>query len=243
MDEVKTMLNIYNTSPEVADSLIDTVVIPFGSIEGKGPHLPIGTDFLVADAFATAYAEQHDSIYLLPTLPFATSEAHRHFGGTIYLDTDTLWDILTDLVESLNRQDFQQIILLNFCSYNWVIKPATRELNLRQGWADVVWVEPKQFLQPVLSERFPNLVDYHAGLVDTSLMIYLYPERVGEIPNPHQPSVGREFIDYTGLRAIAPNGVWGNPGLASRELGEDLFRQMLIETRKYIEKAFQVFGQ
>jgi len=49
------MLSIYNTSREIADSGIDTAVIPLGSVEGKGPHLPVGSDLILAEAFARKY--------------------------------------------------------------------------------------------------------------------------------------------------------------------------------------------
>ena len=51
------MLSIYNISREVADSPIDTAVLPIGAVEGHGPHLPLGTDLILAEAFAYEYCK------------------------------------------------------------------------------------------------------------------------------------------------------------------------------------------
>ncbi len=113
------MLSIYNTFREITDSDTNTAVIPLGSVEGKGPHLPLGSDLIIAEAFAREYCRDRD-VYLLPTIPFGTSECQRGFAGTVYLENDTLWDVIYDLVNCLKRYGFQQVIILNFCSYNWV---------------------------------------------------------------------------------------------------------------------------
>jgi len=87
------MLSIYNTSREVSDSEINTAVIPLGSVEGKGPHLPLGSDLIIAEAFAQEYC-QDKNVYLIPTIPFGASECQRGFAGTVYLENETLWDVI-----------------------------------------------------------------------------------------------------------------------------------------------------
>ena len=139
------MLSIYNTTKEITDSGVDTAVIPFGSVEGKGPHLPLGSDLILAEAFAREYCKDKE-FYLLPTIPFGTSECQRGFAGTVYLENETLWHVISDLAEYLWMHDFRRIVLLNFCSYNWVVKPAASELNLGSDGCNVVWVEPKHLV-------------------------------------------------------------------------------------------------
>lgn len=235
------MPSIYNTSKEVADSGLDTAVIPFGSVEGKGPHLPLGSDLILAEAFAREYCKDKD-VYLIPTIPFGTSECQRGFSGTVYLENETLWDAIYDLVGCLRRYEFKRVIILNFCSYNWVVKPAVRELNLNTGECDVVWVEPKHLVEDAVAERLGRFNDYHAGALETSLILYLDENLARGQLEDFLPDLGREHLDYAGMKKVSPTGVWGKPSLASRELGGELFQKMLERTEEYIQDAFSLFG-
>jgi creatinine amidohydrolase len=227
-----------NTSPEVASSAIDTAVIPLGSVEGKGPHLPVGTDYMLADAFAAAYAANVGAVYVLPAAPYATSGTQRGLRGTVYLDAETMWHSVVDTVGSLHRGGFTRFIILNMCSTNWTVKPTVRELNLRLRLGHTVWVEPKQFAYDLLRAENDGVDDRHGGAVDTALMMHCHPDCVGDPPQDHAPAVGREFVDYAGLLAICPDGVWGRPSLATPALGADLFAHMVGETTGYVATAF-----
>ena len=234
------MLSAYNTVKEVEDSGVDTAVIPFGSVEGKGPHLPLGADLILAEAFAREYCRGKD-VYLAPAMPLGTSECQRGFAGTIYLENETLWDTIYDLVDYLAKHEFKRVIILNFCSYNWVLKPAVRELNLGVGTCDVVWVEPKRLVEDIVSERLGQFSDHHAGALETSLILYLDENLVKEPVDDFLPDLGREYVDYVGMKKVSPTGVWGRPSLASRQLGEELFRKMIKRAGDYISDAFSLF--
>ena len=234
------MLSIYNTSEEITDSGVDTVVIPLGSVEGKGPHLPLGSDLILAEAFAREFCRGKD-VYLVPTIPFGTSECQRGFAGTVYLENETLWGVMSDLVEYLKRHEFRRVVILNFCSYNWVVKPYVRESNLGGGGCDVVWVEPKHLVEDVIAERVGQFPDYHAGTLETSLILHLDENLVTEPVEDFLPDLGREYLDYVGMKRVSPTGVWGRPSLASKGLGEELFQKMLERTDEYVRGALSLF--
>lgn len=236
-------LSSRNTSPEVQQSGVDTAVIPLGSVEGKGPHLPVGADLILADAFAAAYGDAAGPVYVLPALPYGCSESQRGFAGTAYFDSATMWDVLTDLVGSLYHGGFRRFTVLNLCSTNWVVKPAVRELNLRLSIGRTVWVEPKQFAYGLYRARGGADGDHHAGAVDTALMMHCRPESVGTMPADHTPAVGREFVDYVGLRAVSDTGVWGSPSHATEALGAELFARMLAETLEYVDGAYATWDR
>jgi len=212
--------------------------MPLGAVEGKGPHLPVGTDYMLADAFAGSYASEVGEVYVLPAAPYATSDTQRGLRGTVYLDAETMWQSVVDTVGSLHAGGFKRFIVVNMCSTNWTVKPAVRELNLRLRRGRTVWVEPKQFAHDRGREQHHALDDRHGGAVDTALMMHCHPENVGDPPPDHTPSVGREFVDYAGLAAVCPGGVWGKPSLASPQMGADLFGHMLAETVAYVDRAF-----
>ena len=234
------MLSIYNTSKEIADSGIDTAVISLGSIEGKGPHLPVGSDLIVAEAFAQEYCKDKN-VYLIPTIPFGTSECQRGFAGTVYLQNETFWDVIYDLLNCLKMYEFKRVIILNFCSYNWVVKPAVREFNMVNDESKVVWVEPKHLVGDILAERVGQFGDHHAGTLETSLIFHLNEGLVTQPVEDCLPDVDREYLDYVGMKKVSPTGVWGKPSLASSKLGAELFRKMLANTEKYVKDSLALF--
>ncbi|MSZ61360.1 MAG: creatininase family protein, partial [Actinobacteria bacterium] len=78
------------TAELTSDSII---VLPLGAIEQHGPHLPLNTDFVVADAVASAAVEKfgaETNAWLLPTLPFTKSNEHAWSPGTMWLSAQTM---------------------------------------------------------------------------------------------------------------------------------------------------------
>ena len=99
------MLNIFNTTVELSESPIDTAVLPLGSVEPKGPHLPIGLDFMLAEQFAYEFSKGK-AVYLLPVWPLSAAVEARGFRGVAALVQQTMWDVLGDLASALARQGF-----------------------------------------------------------------------------------------------------------------------------------------
>jgi creatinine amidohydrolase len=79
--------------------------------------------------------------------------------------------------------------------------------------------------------------------LETSLILYLDENLVTEPVEDFLPHLGREYLDYMGMKKVSPTGVWGRPSLASRELGEELFKKMLERTDEYIRGAFSLFDE
>jgi creatinine amidohydrolase len=94
------------------DGAVSTVVLPFGSIEHQGGHLPLGADAILADAVATEVTRRLDAV-LAPTLRVGCSEQHLHRPGTVSLSAATLKAIAVDQTRSLARQGFTVVVLLS----------------------------------------------------------------------------------------------------------------------------------
>lgn len=108
------------TREEVGSAAPSAVaLLPLGATEQHGPHLPTGTDHILAEAVCRLAAERaaHETV-LLPVLPFGASGYHKQFGGTISLKQSTLRRVLDDVVDSLAEAGFKAIILLNGHSGN-----------------------------------------------------------------------------------------------------------------------------
>ena len=95
-------------APELSSALSkdSIIVLPLGAIEQHGPHLPLSTDFVVADAAANAAVQAVGAevdAWLLPTLPYTKSNEHAWSSGTMWLSATTLMGVLDDIGRSIPR--------------------------------------------------------------------------------------------------------------------------------------------
>jgi len=228
------MLNKYCTSHELLKSEASIAVVPIGSLEQHGPHLPISTDTLIVEKVSEEIAKRLNA-FLTPCLPYSSSIEHRGFMGTIWLSPETLALVVRDIVRSLLDQGFKLIILVNGHGGNFILKVIVRKINLELKERRVILVN--------VAETMIKLVknDLHAGDVETSLMLYLYPNLVktDKIPPDFTPELPRELIDMLGFRGICREGVWGKPSKASRERGKQYFEEIIDTTLRYIYQVLK----
>jgi creatinine amidohydrolase len=102
------------TWPEAHEAFRRTpvVLIPTGSTEQHGPHLPLGTDFLVAEDLARRIAQRADVI-VTPTLPIGYAQYHTEFPGTLSLSEDTLTRALIEICDNLVKYGASHILFIN----------------------------------------------------------------------------------------------------------------------------------
>ncbi len=117
MKKIKTLMEM--TDPEAAKILEETqmAIIPLGSVEQHGSHLPLGTDYYVAESFAKRIVEKTGGL-LVDFAPFGVTPLHMGFKGTITLRSETMISIMTDVISSLYRHGAKKIILLNWHERN-----------------------------------------------------------------------------------------------------------------------------
>jgi creatinine amidohydrolase len=233
------MLDVTNTYRELERSGVVTAVLPVGAIEQHGPHLPLSVDWAQADAVARGVAERLNA-FLLPGIPYGNSQAHAGFRGSISLAPETLAAVVRDITLSLIEQGFWRIAVLNFHGGNLVLKITVREVNLTQGRGKVVlchpWLELGDEVSKILESAHE---EQHAGEMETSMMLHLAPEQVGDERIDHVPDVGPVYFDYAPMKDFCPDGVWGRPSLATADKGKRLMDAMVESTTARIEETFR----
>lgn len=233
------MISYKNTTNEIKESGIRTAIIPVGSIEQHASHLPVGTDYLIAQKMGEALAERLNA-FLLPALPFSTCYEHRGSKGTVCFKPDTFYKMLQDLVLCLKDQGFNRVVVLSCHGGTFIIKPCIRELNAL--YDDLVVILPEVPMSDKRKAIVENYSDIHAGESETSKILYLHEELVKKdlmMENDCVPDVPQNFLSYIPLPELSTTGAWGKPSLATKEKGEKLLNLAVEEYVEYIEKAFK----
>ncbi len=200
------------------------VLVPTGSTEQHGPHLPLDTDSVIATAVASAVAGLSNTdgsttkMLVAPTVPYGASGEHQAFPGTVSIGHEALSMLMTELVRSLSHWA-GRVVVVNAHGGN-LPTIATVISGLIAEGHDVAWV-------PCLTATG----DAHAGRTETSLMLYLDRSRVDLARAVKGNTSPLEDILPVlvsgGVRAVSPSGVLGDPTGANAEEGDRLFRSMV----------------
>lgn len=178
------------SGPESAQRLTaDSVaVLPLGSIEHHGPHLPLSTDLTVADMFSTALVDHvapDTDAWLLPPLAYTKSDEHAWASGTMWLSWDTLMRILVDLGNSLVASPVRRLVFLNGHGGNSaLLQVASRELRRRFGLRTFLMHPGRPVDQGGKSAADDEIgmgelgMGVHGGRGETSMMLHLRPDLV-----------------------------------------------------------------
>jgi creatinine amidohydrolase len=165
------------------------VILPVGAIEQHGPHLPLDTDSYLAEAFAIAAAARHDLV-VCPMIPFGyrsrpLSGGGPGFPGTLSLSGATLVTVLGEIIRGLVGQGFRRLIVYSWHMENqnfvyeatWTALercPDAKAVVLEAPFADLSAAS----MSALYGSDFPGWPAEHASILETSLMLYLCPERV-----------------------------------------------------------------
>jgi creatinine amidohydrolase len=186
--------------------------VPLGSCEQHGPHLPLGTDTVIAEALADALAARRPVVVVAPPVAITASGEHAGFPGTLSIGTEAMTTVVVELVRSADWAD--GVVLVNGHGGNrQAVDQAVATLG-EEGRRVLSWWP-----------RVPG-GDAHAGHTETSLLLELRPELVrGELAAAGATAPLGELagpLRAHGVRAVSANGVLGDPTGASAEVGAAL---------------------
>ncbi|TIR98891.1 MAG: creatininase [Mesorhizobium sp.] len=169
------------------------VLVPIGSVEQHGPHLPLATDSLIPTAICE-HCARHSGALVAPTLSYGARSTPRcgggqHFCGTTSIDASTLIIQIRDLVREFTRHGVKNLaFVVGHMENTWFVNEAC-ELALRD--AKMMGAEPPRMMavgywefltqktiDHVFADKFPNWALEHAGIMETSMMLHIHPELV-----------------------------------------------------------------
>ena len=212
------------TSHELRAKPPRLAVLPIGSFEQHGPHLPVTTDTLIALTVSQAVCDQYDGL-LLPPIGVSCSHEHASFAGTLSVSTPTLFHVLRDIKFSTDAQRIPILVLISAHGGNYVVYNFAQEANVLGpsvliGLTSLHWEEAAKDAGIVTAVND----DMHGGEMETSILLHAYPHvvRREKITNWHAPD--RRLLTLTGMRHYTPNGVIGFPSRGTAEKG-----RLLIE--------------
>lgn len=211
------MTRLVDLTAEDARRAAPWLAVPVGSCEQHGPHLPLGTDSIIADVLCEHLAQRVPNVVVAPAITVSASGEHAGFAGTLSIGVDVTADVLLEYVRSADWAG--GVILVNGHGGNRAaigraVATATAEGRRLHAW----W--------PVVAHG-----DAHAGHTETSLLLAIRPELVRRHlaePGERRPlvAIARELRDG-GVRAVSANGVLGDPTTATLDAGTRLLDRLV----------------
>jgi creatinine amidohydrolase len=205
----------------------DLLLIPIGSYEQHGPHLPYDTDAVIAAAVTTRVAAVLGAV-TAPVLAYGSSGEHQDFPGTLSIGTTALRAVLTELVRSASTWA-RRVVFVNGHGGNLdALRSAVGQLRVERH--DAAWA----------ACAVPG-GDAHAGHVETSLLLHLDPARVdfARAVAGNCAPIERLLpaMRAGGVRAVSPSGVLGDPRTATAAAGAALLEGMVSDVVDRIRRA------
>lgn len=233
----------------------DTIIVPFGTTEQHGPAGSLGLDAYVAIGLAEDAAARA-GVLVAPPVWYGDSSHHLGFAGTISLRTETLIQIVYDIVRSLARHGFKRVLLLNGHKMTNLPALSSAARNIREFELPGVLtaVADPMYLARGIARQIKEANEHHAGELEISQVLYKFPhtirperfsdaacdfaEAFGPFATDDLFGAGRDSIDQPWTsweqQRIAPTGQFSSNRLASAEKGKQYHDYMVDRLVEYL---------
>jgi creatinine amidohydrolase len=202
------------------------IILPFGSVEEHGFHLPLSTDGDITIAVSDELSLRK-GVAVAPIIWYGICNTTRSYPGTLSADFDSFKSFTADLLKNLAESGFQKIYIISGHlggSHVSALKEASRGKDLEAIFLDLRKVDSKDIL---------DTQPFHAGEGETSLMLYIHPDKVDMSQAVDEEIVFDEFSMTKSVK-ITKSGVWGSATKATSKKGE-LFFNRIVDT---FDKSF-----
>jgi creatinine amidohydrolase len=221
-------------------------IIPLGATEQHGPHLPLGTDTLISELVIDQLCEvwkEDLQLLIFPVLPLGVSTEHDSYCGTVSVSVSSLQSIIGDMCLAIRRWGFKKALVINFHGGNSdTVSSILREIRDRTG---VLCCATHVYKNEVL-KGFGSAQDYHAGDIETSILLRYAPGLVRKECLPERPA-GPGVLEKMKLfrnldipwftKDLSVSGVIGKPSEAGLEKGEAIIEALVCELIEVIDQV------
>jgi creatinine amidohydrolase/Fe(II)-dependent formamide hydrolase-like protein len=225
---------------------VDLALLPVGSIEQHGPHLPLDTDAFDAEHLAheVAAACSDPKPLVLPLVPYGVSYHHEDFDGTISVSPDTLSRMVYEVGMNLARQGIKKLVIVNGHGGN---APALKfaAQNINRDAHIFTTVETGESSDADIMAMVETQGDVHSGEIETSTALAVRPHLVRmRDARSFVPRFSSHYLDFTSKRSvewyartarISPSGVLGDPTKATAEKGRRMWTVMISNLVEFVE--------
>lgn len=239
-------------APELSEALNkdSIIVLPLGAIEQHGPHLPLNTDFVVAQAASQAAVESiagKVDAWLLPTLPFTKSNEHAWSPGTMWLSATTLMAVLDDIARSVASTPARKLVFINGHGGNSsLVQVMNREIRLKYGLQTFL-AHPHMPADQGGSSLPSELgMGIHGGMDETSVMLHLREDLVDmslAVRRVPEKLAQNDQVRFGGSVSFGwlsndffPDGHIGDPTGATPEIGKKMFESAVVGLSSALEE-------
>lgn len=211
-------------------------VLPVGSFEQHGEHLPLITDTAIACLIARRIAHDHD-LFLLPPVTISCSHEHAHMAGTVSISAATLYAMVNDIWRSLDAAGTPGLLIVSGHGGNYVLENVVQEINVNG---------PRVALFPVHEDRAQARLDaelesgadedMHGGEFEVSLLLHGAPHLVGQgIEATDHSAAERPYLLTLGMAGYTTSGIIGQPSLATESKGKALLDSFSRSAQAHLE--------
>jgi creatinine amidohydrolase len=239
------------TQPEIAAQLAKNplVILPAGSVEQHGPHLPAGTDILAATVIAHAIAQRMDGL-VLPATPLGVTPMHMPFEATITLTPETFMRVVIETCASTAKHGAKSLLIVNWHEGNIPSLAIAAETLHREHGMTVLTVQACYVAAELYGAQCGGLT--HGGEIEALAVLASRPDLVhldriekssSDPQHGHKMDRLRRTRAYqpvlTDIRSIAPTGWFGSPQHATAEKGQKMLADI---ADAIVKEATEIFA-
>ena len=219
--------------PKAQERAAYTCILPIGILEKHGPHVPLGSDLIMAREWSARAARQ-EYVVVFPDFFYGQIYEAKHQPGTFALPSRLVWELLDATVEEIARNGFKKVVIVNGHGGNPQLLRYFVQSQLERRRDYVVYFFDPAYDAKAEEEKFKPLrktdpaADLHAGETETSVLLYLRPDLVQMSRAAQESGADEDRLAlpdlYTAIWWYArfPNHYSGDGAKGSRELGQAL---------------------
>lgn len=220
-----------------------TVLIPFGSVEEHGYHLPLSTDTIQAYEVGKAAAILVP-LFLAPPVHYGCCRSTACHPGTVSISTSTLQCLMKDIVKSFYNNGLRNFIILTGHAggtHTMALLDAGEELLAEYGDTRIAVITEYDLAYEEGKGLIETEGDAHAGEIETSRILHLKPHLVKGSGKREFPQFPKGIL-VRDKRKYWKDGVWGDPGKATADKGR-LIQELVVSKLVQFVKIFEQFQE